>query len=140
MEKDISLIMNLASCDEETAKKAYSDKNGDVLLAIDSILFGDTPINLSKKRKREDINEHEEYLNSMRTKMEEIDVDIQNHRSTTTTNPLDCEESVEMQDHHEEMVQQNSCLQECQIPSMEEVGRTRETECPLPPVRSCDSR
>lgn len=139
MEKDINLIMSLASCTEEDAKRAYEEQKGDVLLAIDSILFG-TIIALapSKKRKREDMNEHEEYLNSIRPTMEHIDEDINNHRSTTT-NPLEPAESDAMQAHHEETAQQNSCLQECQIPVMEEGAQKLETACQQPPVRSYDS-
>lgn len=140
MEKDISLIMSLTGCNEEIAKEAYSNKNGDVLLAVDFIMFGNNPPPATKKRKREDINEHEAYLNSMRSKMEAMDDDINNHRSTTMTNPLDCGESGETQDHHEETVPQSSCLQECQIPSMEEVAQTLGTAYPLHPVHSCDLR
>ena len=39
MDKDIMLIMSLTGCLEDDAKKAYSAKNGDVLSAIDFILF-----------------------------------------------------------------------------------------------------
>lgn len=139
MEKDIMLIMSLTGCNNDTAKQAYEEKNHDVLLAIDYILFGNVPPPASKKRKRDDENEHEAYLNSMRKKMEEMDAEIQNHKSTTS-NPLDCEESNETLDRHEEMAQQNSCFQECQIPSMEGVVETQETAYPLHPEYSFYSR
>ena len=140
MEKDINLIMSLASCTEETAKAAYEEQKGDVLLAIDSILFGTiVTIVPSKKRKREDMNEHEEYLNSIRPTMEHIDEDINNHRSTTT-NPLGSVESDETQAPHEEMALQNNCFQECQIPAMEEVAQKLGTVYQQLPVHSCDSR
>lgn len=137
MEKDVQLVMNLANCTEEIAKSAYEDNQGDVLLAIDSILFG--TLVPSKKRRREDINEHEAYLNSIRCTMEHIDEDINNHRSTTT-NPLEPVESDEMQDRREEMVPQNNYLQECQIPAMEEAAQIPETVCPQLPAHSCDLR
>ena len=118
MEKDILTIMNLSGCCEEEARTAYKEKNGDVLLAVDFIMFGSHPLPVLKKRKREDINEHEEYLNSMRKTMEAIDGNIAEHRSTTS-NPLASEEPSEKQARHEETVQQNSCFQECQISEIE---------------------
>ena len=138
MEKDIMLIMSLTGCLEDEAKKAYNAKNGDVLSAIDFILFGDKPPPASKKRKREDINEHERHLNEMRKKMEDMDLQIEK-RQNTTSNPLECEESSETPDRHEEMAQQNSCFQECQIPSTESVAQTQGTAYPPHPARSYDS-
>jgi hypothetical protein len=137
MDKDIVLIMNLTGCNEETANASYEEKNKDVLLAIDSILFGNTPVTI-KKRKREDITEDEEYLNAMRPRMEQADQDINNHRSTTT-NPLEPVESDETPDHLEETALQSNCLQECQIPSMEEAVQTQGTVCLPHLVHSCDS-
>ena len=139
MEKDISLIMSLTECNQEIAKNAYEEKNGDVLLAVDFIMFGNNPPPSYKKRKRTDITDHEEYLNSMRKTMENMDSQIEK-RQSTTTNPLDCEELSETQDHREEMALQNNCLQECQIPSMEEVAQTRGIECLKSPEYSCDLR
>ena len=137
MDKDIMLIMSLTGCLEDEAKKVYNAKNGDVLSAIDFILFGDKPPPASKKRKREDINEHERHLNDMRKKMEDMDLQIEK-RQNTTSNPLECEESSEMPDRHEEMAQQNSCFQECQIPSMEVAAQTQGTAYPPHPARSYD--
>ena len=126
MEKDLSLIMSLTGCTKEVALEAYNEKNNDTLLAIDYILFGNTPPPPSRKRKREDITSDEEYLNTMRKKMEDMDLQIEK-RQSTTSNPLDCEESVETPSPHEEMALQNSCFQECQIPSIESMAQTRET-------------
>jgi len=137
MEKDIMLIMSLTGCLEDEAKKAYNTKNGDVLSAIDFILFGDKPPPASKKRKREDINEHERHLNDMRKKMEDMDLQIEK-RQSTTSNPLECEESSETPDRHEEMAQQNSCFQECQIPSTEVAAQTQGTAYQPHPARSYD--
>jgi len=118
MEKDILTIMNLSGCMEDEARNAYNQKNGDVLLSVDYIMFGDSPPPALNRRKREDINEHEEYLNSMRKTMEAIDGNIAEHRSTTS-NPLAPVELTETQDHHEEMVPQSSYFQECQISEIE---------------------
>ena len=139
MEKDLMLIMSITGCLQDEAKKAYLDKNGDVLLAIDFILFGNRPPPAPKKRKREDINEHEEYLNSMRSKMEAMDSEIEK-RQSTTSNPLECEEPGEKPDLHEEMAQQNNCVQECQIPSTEGVAQRQETGYQQHPGYFYDSR
>jgi hypothetical protein len=139
MEKDLMLIMSITGCLEDEAKKAYFHKNGDVLLAIDFIMFGNNPPPAPKKRKREDINEHEQHLNSMRSKMEQMDSELEN-RQSTTSNPLDCEEQGEKPDPHEEMAQQNNCFQECQIPSMEEAARKQGTAYQQHPVYSYDFR
>jgi hypothetical protein len=139
MEKDLMLIMSITGCLHDEAKKAYLDKNGDVLLAIDFIMFGNRPPPVPKKRKREDINEHEQHLNSMRSRMEAMDSEIEK-RQNTTSNPLECEEPGEKPDLHEEMAQQNNCFQECQIPSMEEVARRQEIGYQQHPGYSYDSR
>lgn len=139
MEKDLMLIMSLTGCMEDEAKNAYFSKNGDVLLAVDFIMFGDNPPPSSKKRKREDINDHEKYLNSMRSKMEEMDSEIEK-RQSTTSNPLDCEEQVEKPDRLEEMAQQNNCFQVCQIPSTEGEAQKQGIGYQQHPGYSCDLR
>ena len=138
VDKDIMMICSLAGCSEEFAREAFS-KTKDVLLAVDSILFHDQELPKPLKRKREDINEHEEYLNSMRSTMKNFDAEVE-QRKNTTSNPLDCEEQDETLDHHAEMVLQNSCLQECHLPVIEEEAQIQETECPQHPECFCDSQ
>jgi hypothetical protein len=128
MDKDIMMICTLAACTEEVAREAYNRTNGDLLMAVDSILFPNTAPPPTKKHKREDINEHEEYLNKMRKTMEDFDAQVEK-RQSTTSNPLADAESVEMLDHREETVQQSNCLPECHQPSFEEVVQTQGTVC-----------
>ena len=52
--KHILMICSLAGCSEEEARVAY-EKSGDVLLAVDSLLFPDQELPKPLKRKREDI-------------------------------------------------------------------------------------
>ena len=121
-------ICTLTGCGEVEARDAYNRAEGDVLRAIDSILFIGKPLPEITKRPREDINEHEEHLNKMRKTMEAIDGNIAAHRSTTL-NPLADAEVVEMLDHHEETVQQSNCLPEYPQSSMGVMGQTQGTVC-----------
>jgi len=128
MEKDIMMICTLTGCVEEEAREAYEKTNRDTLLAIDSILFPNRALPETTKRKREDINEHEDHLNKMRKTMEAIDGNIAAHRSTTS-NPLADAGSDETLDHPEETVQQSNCLPEYQLSSMGVMGQTQGTVC-----------
>ena len=128
MEHDIMMICTLAGCNEIVAREAYTRCNTDVLLAVDSILFPNTAPPPTKKHKREDINEHEAYLNKMRKTMEDFDSQVEK-RKNTTSNPLADAESDEMLDHHEETVQQSNCLPECPQVSGEVMGQTQGTVC-----------
>jgi hypothetical protein len=128
MEHDIMMICVLAGCSEEVAREAYNKKNGDTLLAVDSILFPNMEPPPAKKQKREDINEHEEYLNKMRKTMEDFDSQVEK-RQNTTSNPLAGAEEVEMQDRPAETVQQSNCLPEYPLSSGEVMGQTQGTVC-----------
>ena len=140
--KNIMMICSLADCTEEVAREAYS-KSGDVLLAVDSILFHDQELPKLLKRKRQDITPEEEYLAEVRQTMKNFDAETENrvrHELPPTSNLSVCEEQDETPDPLEEMAQQSNCLQICQIPSMEEEDQKPETECPSHPECSSDSR
>ena len=134
--KIIMMVCSLAACNEEVAREAYS-KTKDVLLAVDSILFQDQELPKPSKRKREDITPEEEYLSEVRQTMKAFDTEMDNR---PISNPPDCVEQDETPDPLEEMVLQNSCLQECHLPVIEEEAQTQETECPSHPECFCDSR
>ena len=137
MDRDIMMICTLCGCDEEIARKAYLEKNNDVLLAVDLILFPNIAPPPNRKRKREDMNEHEEYLNSMRKTMEDFDQQVE-RRKNTTLNPLVDEELTEKRDPPAETAQQNNCLPEYRPISTVEVVQIPETEYLQHPERSCD--
>lgn len=132
------MICSLTGCTEEVAREAY-DKTEDVLLATDTILFPNQDMPVSRKREREDINEHEQYLNKMRKTMEAIDGNIAAHRSTTS-NPLVDAVSDETQAPHEETVQQSNYLPEYPLPSPVEEAQRLETVYPPPPECSFGSQ
>ena len=124
--KLIMMICSLADCTEEVACEAYS-KTKDVLLAVDSILFPDQELPKPVKRKREDITPEEEYLAEVRQTMKNFDAETEKR---STSGLPECMELDETQDRPEEMVLQNSCLQECHLPVIEEEAQTQETEYP----------
>ena len=78
------MICTLTSVSKDEARDAYIRAEGNMLNAIDSLLFIGKPLPELKKRPREDINEHEEYLNKMRTTMEDFD---RQRESTSTHQP-----------------------------------------------------
>jgi len=130
MQDPIVMICSLAECSEEVAHEAYS-KAGDVLLAVDSILFPDMELPKLLKRKREDITADEEYLAEVRQTMKNFDEETEKRvRNVPTTSDLPvCMEEDETPDPLEEMALRNSCVQICQIPSTEEEDQTLGTEC-----------
>ena len=129
MQDPIAMICSLADCSEHVAQEAYS-KAGDVLLAVDSILFPDMELPKLLKRKREDITPDEEHLNDMRQTMKNFDEETEKRVRIVPTSDLPvCMEEDETPDPLEEMVLQNNCVQVCQIPSTEEEDQTLGTEC-----------
>lgn len=137
--KLIMMICSLADCTEEVACEAYS-KTKDVLLAVDSILF-QTELPKPLKRKREDITPEEEYLAEVRQTMKNFDEEADKRVRNVPTSDLPvCMEEDETPDPLEEMVLQNSCLQECHLPVIEAEAQIPETECLLHPECSCGSR
>ena len=126
--KQILMICSLADCSEEIALEAFR-KSGDVLLAVDSILFPDMELPKLLKRKRESTPE-EEHLNEVRQIMKNFDEEPDKRIRNVPTSDLPvCMEEDETPDPLEEMVLQNSCFQECQIASTEEEDQIQETEC-----------
>lgn len=116
MTDPIILICSLTGCDEATAREAYN-KTEDTVNAVELILG---PVSAAtarynpRKRRRSEMTEDEEYLTNLRPTMEEIDRDI-----VTAIGQRGSSESDEKISHREETAQRNSCVQECQIPSVE---------------------
>ena len=125
--KQMMMICSLAACSEDEARAAY-EKTGDVLLAVDSILFPDQELPKPLKRKREDITPEEEHLTEVRQIMKNFDAEIENRPQQSISDLPVCMEEDETPDPLEETALQSSCFQQCQIPSMEGVDQTQETE------------
>ncbi len=130
MTDPIPLIMSLTGCSEDEARFAYNEKC-DTVDAIEYILDKIAPLPKTaymsnpRKRKREDITPDEEAVQNLRPTMEKMTRDIE--KSITSDQPVPSSEDVTPA-HPEETVLQNSYLQVCQLPSVEEEVQTQETE------------
>jgi len=109
MEADIQRLMSLADCSYEEAEKFLIEANGDPVEALS--------LKMGVRVKRRRLNETQEFFANLRTNMEKLEDSIQ--AGYSKTDQSDSLEQVEKQIPHEEMVQQNNCYQECQIPSQE---------------------
>jgi len=129
MTDPIPLIMSLTGCTQEEAQFAYNEK-GDAVDAIEDILNRISPLPKSvtlsnpRKRKREDMTPEEEEVEKLRPTMELMNREIE---SKITSNQRAASSEAVTRVPHEETVLQNSCLQECQLPSVESEAQTQET-------------
>lgn len=130
MADPIPLIISLTGCTQDEAQFAYNEK-GDVVDAVEDILNRIAPLPKSvtlsnpRKRRREDMTPEEEHVQNLRPTMERMNNEIE---SKITSNQHAASSPAVTQTHHEEMAQQNSCSQECQLPSVESEVQTQETE------------
>jgi len=130
MADPIMLICSVTGCSEEEARHAM-ESTEDPVDAIDRLTplanmpsgenYIPKPGTLHLRKK----TEAEETLAGIRKTMELMDADI--HKQVTSSqsagSPLD-----ETHILHEETALQNSCVQQCQLPSVEEEVETPETE------------
>jgi hypothetical protein len=129
MTDPIPLIMSLTGCTQEEAQFAYNEK-GDAVDAIEDILNRISPLPKSvtlsnpRKRKREDMTPEEEEVEKLRPTMELMNREIE---SKITSNQRVASSEAVTRVPREETVLQNSCLQECQLPSVESEAQTQET-------------
>ena len=135
MADPLETIQTLTGCSEEDAKRVYEETK-DLVEAVDRLLekrqsAADKYIQ-SKKRKRE-VTEEEKVIAPYRAVLKEFD-----NRMSTSLSQHGHEGSVEKLHHPEEMVLQNNCSQQCQIPSLEEEVQIPEIVCPLPSECSYD--
>lgn len=128
MTDSIALIISLTGCQEHEARLAY-ERTEDAVDAVEMIMNQIAPLPNQaanpRKRKRTDITPDEEYVDSLRPTMERMTANIE---AGITSNQRAASSEDVKQAPHEETVLQNSYLQECQIPSVQEEARTQETE------------
>ncbi len=130
MTDPIPLIMSLTGCSEDEAQTAYNEKC-DTVDAIEYILDKIAPlpkiagISNPRKRKRDDITPDEEAVQNLRPTMEKMTRDIES--GITSNRPAPLSEVVTPTPLGETALQ-NSYLQICQLPSVEEEAQTQETE------------
>jgi len=121
------MIVDLAGCSEEDAKRVY-DEVGDVSEAIDllmpkSVHTADKYIN--KLKPKVEITEEQKWCRTVREVLKTMD----DKRSTSVSQ----HELGERSEHcilREETAQQNSYSQECHLPVLESEVQIQETVCP----------
>lgn len=131
MADPIMLICSLTGCSEEEARKAMETTN-DPIEAIDRLTpmanttSGEKYISKPGTLHIHEKTEAEETLANIRKTMENLDAEVESKRVTSNQNaglPQD-----ETHTLHEGTALQNSCVQQCQLPSVEEEAETPETE------------
>jgi hypothetical protein len=137
MTDPVETVCNLTGCTEEQARQVLNETK-DIIEAVDRLLEKKpSPAEkflFEKKRPRETTPE-EQIIRPIRTIMKELD----EKTSTLLYRPVR-EELNEMRDHHEEMALQNSCFQECQLPSLQSEAQIQETACQSQSGCSYDSQ
>jgi predicted translin family RNA/ssDNA-binding protein len=121
MEANIQKLMNL-DCSREEAIELLQQTNGDALEALS--------LKMGVRVKRRRLNETQEFFADLRKSMEKLEDSI--HSGYSKTDQSESLEQDEMQNLHEETVQQSNCDQECQIPSQELEVQIPETVCQSP--------
>jgi len=136
MSDPIEMICTLSGCPREDAERVYAE-TGNVVDSVDKLMVSTTPIyqkyipTMAKKP----LTEEQIIVNTVREFMKnKID-----SRTTCGGRP---EQMVQDETHipHEEMVQQNSCFQKCQLPSLQEEAEKQETVCQSQCECSSDSQ
>jgi hypothetical protein len=122
----IQMIVDLAGCSEEDAKRVY-DEVGDVSEAVDilmpkSVHKADTYIN--KLKPKTEITEEQQWCRYVRGVLKTMD-----EKKATSAGQPEREERSEHCTLREETAQQNSCFQECQLPSHQSEVEKQETVC-----------
>ena len=131
MADPIMLICSLTGCTEDEARKAMETTN-DPVTAIDCIMplgqipSGEKYIPKPGTLHNREKTEAEETLSTIRKTMETLDSEVDSKRVILNQNaglPPD-----ETHTLHEGTALQNSCVQQCLLPSVEEEVETLETE------------
>jgi hypothetical protein len=128
MADPIAMIVTLVGCSEQEARDAYEETE-DAVDAIDKLL-AHMPTNTPPPRKfvRTDKTPEERRVEELRVSMKAIDDDIQ--RGITASHQPAGVESTATLVLLAGTVLQNNCLQECQLPSIQEEVETPGTVCP----------
>ena len=129
MADPIMLICSLTGCSEEEARLAM-ESTEDPVDAIDRLTpranmpSGEKYIPKPRTVQLREKTEAEETLSGIRKTMETMDADIQKQVTLNQSAGSLLDETHTL---HEETALQNSCVQQCQLPSVEEEAETPET-------------
>ena len=137
MNKHIETIIELTGCSEDEAMRVYAETN-DVEDAVDKIL---PPSKNASRKYYECIKpvrvytQEEQEIKKLRDILKKMD-----DQRLTSLNPRGFVAPSAPNNLLEEMVQQNNCDQECQLPSLQSEAQIQETACQLPSECSSDSQ
>jgi len=131
MADPIMLICSITGCSEDEARKAMESTNDPVdaidrLTPLANMPSGEKYIPKPGSLHIREKTEAEETLAGIRKTMENLDAEVDSKRVTSNQNadlPQD-----ETHTLHEGTALQNSCVQQCLLPSVEEEVETPETE------------
>lgn len=121
MSDQIQTICSLTGCSEKEANEAL-DRTQDVIEAVD-LLLAKAKTTVIQKRPRQ-VTPEEQVIGPIRKIMKRLDED-----RATSSGQHGYEGSVEKLPHHEEMAQQNNCVQECQLDVQQSMVQTQEIAC-----------
>ena len=130
------MIVDLAGCSEEDAKRVY-DEVGDVSEAVDRLMpkpVYKSESYLNRLKPKIELSEEQQWCRNVREVLKTMD----DKRSTSASQP-ELGEHSERCIPHEETVQQSNCSQECLLPSLESVAQIQETVCQSQSEYSCGS-
>jgi hypothetical protein len=137
MTDPLETICNLTGCTIEQAERAYFETR-DIVDAVD-LLLERKPSAIDKyiqsKKKQIEVTEEEKIIKPIREMLKQLDEKI-----ATSLGQRGYEGSVETLARPSEMVLQNNCSQECQLPSLQSEAGTQGTVCQSQSECSCDSQ
>lgn len=120
----IRMIVEMAGCSEEDAKRVYAEV-GDVAEAVDILMpkpKSTANKYIEKLKPKPEVSEEQKWCRQVREVLKTMD----EKKSTAANQP----ELVEHSEHcilPEEKVQQNNCFQECHLPALESGAQIQET-------------
>lgn len=125
------LICSLTGCSEEEARLAMETTNDPVdaidrLTPLANMPSGEKYIPKPGTLQNREKTEAEETLSEIRKTMETLDAEVDSKRVTSNQNAGSPPDETHIL--HEETALQNSCVQQCLLPSVEEEVETPETE------------
>lgn len=133
-EEKIKLVLQYFNGNRESIIKALRQTNYSLTETL--ILLIQTPDTVCIPKQKE-LSEEQLFFKRTRQQLENLDKSILD--GFTSQDQRGSSGPSDLQDRHEEMVQQSNCSQECQIPSLELEVQRLETVCPLPFVYSSGS-
>lgn len=127
MNKNIQTIIELTGCSEDDAMRVYAETNN-VEDAVDKLL---PPAKNTARKYYEAIKpvrvytQEEQEIKKLRDTLKKMD-----DERLTSLNPRGFVAPSGTKTHHEGMVLQRNCDQECQLPALQSEAQIPETACP----------